>query len=368
MQGWDEKPLHECVAELLVDALSNAKTNVENNASGEQMRAKLIELSTIAQPIQRLIRWLNFGASQMTQSGKRLEEYWDKLKLWILCVTTIGCEVDYNWPDMFDNNFQLYKTEAVDKLFRSVQATFRQRSSMSIESDDALQYWIQRYVQEFCHKQRMLPTDEMEKKMATDFSEHFVSLLSGQHNHFIEPNLFTRTEIALQLMNMICRSTPSPNVMSHEEKTFDECTIKRLSHGVNGRELTSDLAVLLIRAHEQFLHFEHTSILSKSLKRDEALDASSFLEASNALITSIQTETKLEQLIKIARCKFLTFRLSLLLSKTMEYNYRYISNGIQVTHMQSNPPQTALFLTAEQCKDIGSNPAWITILFDGGIV
>ncbi|ETO23674.1 hypothetical protein RFI_13504, partial [Reticulomyxa filosa] len=331
--GNRQPELHECVITILTRVLSCIETTIEN-MDPEQMKAKMNQLASISKPFEHLLQWCRLETDITTES---LEGKWAKLKLWMLCVIATDYHVHIPWVHAIKTNFCFHETGCVVRLLEHIQNYWRGQNEHREQSNNILQWFLQRYVEEF-GTQSVACHDPIYHQQKSNLVENLIKVLRNKELIFcIEPNTFTKMHIALQLITSACKGD----------------NIEVLKNSVEGMEIDSEFAVLLMRAQEQYLHFGENPTW-KNLHQETKLNIDAFVTASKALSQSAETEDTLNILLKIAECKMWTYHLSHYLSKTMGSTFRYSNNGIEEGWAVAEVLQLRPYLSALECKQIGT--------------
>ncbi|ETO27465.1 hypothetical protein RFI_09668, partial [Reticulomyxa filosa] len=317
------------------------------------MKHNLDRLASISQAFENIIQWLRKGCRDQ-DVFEMVDRQWDQLKLSMLCLTTTDYQIQSDrFVDFIKmrfaqcrfDNFQLLKY-----LVEHIQGLLDRTNLKAENKQEMLQWFVQNYINTFGLRTSIVASDTRHV-IDDEFIKQIVEWLLGKDTEFaLKPTVFTKMEIAIQLVALIRRVASNLFVvLCYNEH---QNVRKILVNYAEKSDLNGEFAVLLIRAQEQYLHFQETT-LRKCLEIQDKPDVNKFVKLSQSLSEKIQSGVLLEVLLLIAECKVWTYYLSHYLGWTMKLPYVYQDDGIKEMWMQGTEKHLKMYLSLQDCASIG---------------
>ncbi|ETO22337.1 hypothetical protein RFI_14863 [Reticulomyxa filosa] len=329
--AWEESPaLFSSIQKILTIILKHAQNNLYSS-SGVALQDQIEYLVSLTNPFEEFLSWL---AKYDESEVMKLKKQWELLLLQVLCIRAANLKVDSNILSKISVRFEYRGFDDFDSLnevLENVSALIG-TSQFKKEKESALQWVVQNYLRTFVFKDRTAT-------LSDDFVENLVLLLAdGKSKKLcVEPTIFTKMEIATNLLSLL-QNNNQKNLGNYLQQHLNDC------------DLNSEFPVLILRAHEQFLHFKEEN---RQLSLPSIVTR---LVAANAnLKSSLEDKLMLDQLLAIGECKFCTYHFAHYLKACTEFpSYFYGPDGITHFDIKEGRKITNTYLGASDCAKIGA--------------
>ncbi|ETN98040.1 hypothetical protein RFI_39477, partial [Reticulomyxa filosa] len=338
LQDHSAKDLEKVIKELIEKSWQNI--------SGDKMKHNLDRLVSISQAFENIVQWLRKGCRDQNVF-QMVNQQWDQLKLCMLCLTTTNYQIQSNkFVDIIKTRFAQCRFDnflSLKYLVDHIEGMLGRTDLKAEGKQEMLQWFVQNYVNTFGLRTSIVAPDTR-YIIDDEFAEKIVEWLLGKDTDFtLKPTMFTKMEIATQLVTLIRRV--ALHFYLYNVRNF-------LVNHVEGSDLNGEFAVLLIRAQEQYLHFQEITS-RKRLETQDKPDVGRFVRLSQSLSEKIRNGVLLEVLLLVAECKMWTYYLSHYLSWTMEFPYAYRDDGIKEMWIQGTKKGLKVYLSPQDCASIG---------------
>ncbi|ETO06491.1 hypothetical protein RFI_30897, partial [Reticulomyxa filosa] len=345
---WEEElHLHDAVGKILMTTLECVERLLQET-SKEELKKKVDMVISVSSALGNLLQWSNQN-SKDNELKKKITEKWNVLKLTLLCIAA----TNYHIRNDDSSNFivqtfgacQFDDFRALNALLEHVKRTISsQDRARSEDQNEILQWLVQTYIRTFTLKP-VSDSRSIANQNQGEFAGQLALWVQGADITFsIKPTQFTKMEIVVHWKIYV--------YIKKKKKEAHENIRNALVNQAQTCKLDSEFGVLLVRAQEQFLHFQE-AISQTTLKQQDKPNVTRYQQLSQLLAQRVNENNMLDIFLAIAECKVWVYYLSHYIGSTFDSPYSYVNEGIEIESGSNQKLVRSVYLTASDCKAIG---------------
>ena len=283
-QRRNERSLGECLGQIMTKLLDAVQT-ILIEATKQGLKERVDYLLSTSQSFVDILEFLG-SDSVLYRDVETLRKKWNIIRLSMICVSACPGKITGTFIDNLKRRFGDHKFDNIVKLGALIQIISDTLGGDVLQKhkNETLQWFLQNYIRFFAFS----------SEISNQFANSLINVIAEEKDQIsndltIQPNLFTKFEIALQFLFTI---------------NNNDTVMKILSTVVEERDLSSSIASLLSRAVEQKLH--HNMMKTYMVDSIVAPKKKEVINAATKLTQSFEL-SKLEQVLAISECKVILY-------------------------------------------------------------